>query len=494
MGGAATKEEAAIANGGESIPEQGNKTMQEARPTSVKAAQGADTQSAQPEASTRGTSNIGAQSPSAATVQDGKPKKLFYGYILIVVLGFMYFCSSGIVLPTATIVNPLMLEDQSLGMNATILGTGFSLFVLVQGLSAPLVGGLISKKGARFSMVAGAIIMLVAVLALIFFVSSPIAYFIVFGIVISAATMMVGQLAVQSTIGDWFIARRGVAMTAMMVIGASASFVGPPIVNAIVGTTGGGWRSGWYLMVALCVVLIPVAMLFVKNKPSDIGQFPDGVADADALTGETKQFKVYKNTESVPFKEALRSKYFWLISLAATGGFAAYTLSTSQGVIHFTALGFDHELLVAGVALMGGVSLLGKMLLGMVSDRIEPIRLIVVSGVVLFVGILAGATAQNAIMVYAYYICVGFGFGGINAVFPTTMANYFGAASLSKNLGTGIMITTIVASTLPIMSGAIFDATGSCTLAFYITAAIVAVCTVCGLLVKIPKHDGQKQA
>ncbi|WP_139653672.1 MFS transporter [Raoultibacter phocaeensis] len=432
---------------------------------------------------------LGSDAEASVSAASAKPKKLFYGYVLIVVLGFMYFCSSGIVLPTATIVNPLMLEDQSLGMNATILGTGFSLFVLVQGISAPLVGALISRKGARFSMTLGAVVMLAAMLTLIFFVSSPIAYFIVFGIVTSAATMMVGQLAVQSTIGDWFIARRGMAMTAMMVIGASASFVGPPVVNAIIGATGGGWRSGWYLLVALSIVLIPVALLFIKNKPADIGQFPDGAADAGALAGESKNFKVYKNTAQVAFKEVVKSKYFWLISLAATGGFASYTLATSQGVIHFSSLGFDHGLIVAGVAIMGGISLLGKLLLGMVSDRIEPVRLIVVSTVILFVGILAGAAAQNDAMVYAFFLCVGFGLGGVNAVFPTAMANYFGASSFSKNLGTGIMITTVVASTLPIMSGAIFDATGTCSLAFYITAAIVAVCAVCGLLVKIPKNS-----
>ena len=68
---------------------------------------------------------------------------------------------------------------------------------------------------------------------------------------------------------------------------------------------------------------------------------------------------------------------------------------------------------------MGGVSLLGKLLLGMVSDRIEPIRLIVASTVILVVGILAGAAAQNEAMLFAFYVCVGFGFGGVNAVFPT---------------------------------------------------------------------------
>lgn len=411
----------------------------------------------------------------------------FYGYALVAILGFLYFCSSGIILATATIVNPLMLQDEALGMNATMLGTGFSLFVLVQGISAPLVGALISKFGARFNMTLGAVVLLCAILALIFFVSSPVAYFAVFGVVTSAATMMVGQLAVQSTLGSWFVERRGVAMTCMMVIGASSSFIAPPAVNAIMGATGGGWRSGWYLIAALVALAIPVAFFLVKNHPSDIGEIPDGTSGAKVAAKKCDyRFVVYKNKESVPFKQVVRTPTFWLISLAATSGFAAYTLSTSQGVLHFTSLGFDSGLIVAGVALMGAMGLVGKISMGIVSDRIEPIRLIVVAALILVIGIVVGAEASSDAMLLVFYACIGLGFGGVNAVFPTAMANYFGAGSLSKNLGTGIMITTLVASALPIMSGAFFDATGSCALAFYVTAGIVAACAVCGMLVRFP--------
>lgn len=422
----------------------------------------------------------------------GRPRSgFFYGYALIVVLGFLYFCSSGIILASATIINPLMLQDASLGMNATMLGTGFSLFVLVQGLSAPLIGALISRCGARFSMTLGAVILLASMLALIFVVASAPAYFVVFGIIASAATMMVGQLAVQSTIGNWFVARRGVAMTCMMVIGASASFVAPPAVNAIIGLTGGGWRSGWYLVAVLAAVAIPVAFFLVKNTPADIGQVPDGKLAAREPGGKaTRGFSVYKNPDSVPFSRAIRTPAFWLISLAATSGFAAYTLSTSQGVLHFGSLGFDNASIVAGVALMGAAGLVGKISMGIVSDRVEPIRLIVVAAIILAVGTVVGAVASSRAMLFIFYGCIGLGFGGVNAVFPTAMANYFGAGSLSKNLGVGIMVTTLVASALPIMSGAFFDATGSCALAFYVTAGIVAACAVCGMLVIIPKERG----
>ena len=135
---------------------------------------------------------------------------------------------------------------------------------------------------------------------------------------------------------------------------------------------------------------------------------------------------------------------------------------------------------------MGAMGLVGKISMGIVSDRIEPIRLIVVAALILVIGIVVGAEASSDAMLLVFYACVGVGFGGVNAVFPTAMANYFGAGSLSKNLGTGIMITTLVASALPIMSGAFFDATGSCALAFYVTAGIVAACAVCGMLVRFP--------
>lgn len=109
---------------------------------------------------------------------------------------------------------------------------------------------------------------------------------------------------------------------------------------------------------------------------------------------------------------------------------------------------------------MGAMGLVGKISMGIVSDRIEPIRLIVVAALILVIGIVVGAEASSDAMLLVFYACIGVGFGGVNAVFPTAMANYFGAGSLSKNLGTGIMITTLVASALPILSGAFFDATG----------------------------------
>lgn len=287
-------------------------------------------------------------------------KKPFYGNRLIGILGFMYFCSSGVILPAANVINPLMLEDASMGLTGTLLGMGFSLFVLFQGLSAPVIGAVIDRIGARLTMAIGAVALLGASLALAFLVSSPIAYFICFGIIASVGAMMAGQLSTQSTIGAWFVARRGVAMTATMFIGASSAFLLPPVIEAIIGSCGGSWHSGWYLIAVLSVAMIPVALLLVKNKPSDLGQLPDGASGAGDMAEKRKDFKVFKREKSLAFPQVLRTPAFWLIALAATGGFAAYSFATSQGMIHFTTIGIERSAVVMGVSVMGGASPAGK--------------------------------------------------------------------------------------------------------------------------------------
>lgn len=415
-------------------------------------------------------------------------KKSFFGWPLVVVLGLMYFMSSGFVLATAQIVNPMMLQDPSMGLTGTVLGAGFSLFVLMQGLPSPLVGQLVAKKGAKFTMAVGGVIMLVAALAMIFVVKSAILYFIFFGVILSVSTIMVGQISVQSTVGEWFVAKRGVAMAVTMGIGGLASFAAPLVVNNIIGASGGAWQSGWYLIAVFAVISIPLALLVVKNKPADIGQVPDGSTDA-AAGGAKKPLKVYKNTGQIEYRQAIRSPYFWLIAVGSAGGFCAFSLATSQGIIHFTSLGFDTGTIVGAAAVMGIASIIGKLVIGLLADTIEPIRIIGAALVVIVIGIVCAAMATNAAMIYVYYICTGLGFGSIATNLPTTVANYFGLTAYPKNLSTTMLTTTIISSIIPIMAGALYDATGFATTAFFVTAGIVAVCAVCAFLVRIPKKE-----
>ena len=91
-------------------------------------------------------------------------------------------------------------------------------------------------------------------------------------------------------------------------------------------------------------------------------------------------------------------------------------------------------------------------------------------------------------MVYFYYAVTGLAFGSVTVTFPTAIANYFGQTAQARNLGTGLLVTTLVASSIPLFSGVIYDGSGSLVPAYLISGAIVAACAVCAFAVRFPKQ------
>ena len=99
-------------------------------------------------------------------------KKNFYGWILLVAIGIMFLCSSGFILVGASVVNPLMMADSSMNMNATLMGLGFTLFVLCQGIPAPLIGQFITKYGQKKTFIVGGLLLIIGGLLMAFVVKT----------------------------------------------------------------------------------------------------------------------------------------------------------------------------------------------------------------------------------------------------------------------------------------------------------------------------------
>lgn len=410
---------------------------------------------------------------------------------MAILAGIIYFCSTGCVLATATIANPLMLADESLSLNATMLSAGFSIFVLCQGIPGPLVGSVIGRMGTRFAMILGASIMVLGALAMAFVVSQPWQYLVCFGVLMSVGSVMAGQLSCQNFVGEWFFENRGRAMTIMMLLGGSGAIFVPPLVHMLIGAIG-SWQVAWGFVGACGILVVPLAAAFVRDRRDGkaAAQQGEGEIAPEELQRQRAAVRVYKTTEKISFTQVLRMPAFWLIALAGTGGYAAYTLAVSEGVLHFSAPGFSQESIVGAVATMGALGLVGTLGIGALSDRIEPVRLIGGCLIALTVAIVVAAFASNTPMVYFYYAVTGLAFGAVSVTFPTAIANYFGQTAQARNLGTGLMVTTLVASTIPVFSGAIYDSSGLLSSAFLIAAAIVAVCAVCAFMVRFPKGEG----
>lgn len=122
-------------------------------------------------------------------------KKPFYGWVVVVACGLVYLLLGSFALNAGQIGIPVMVTQPDIMMDRTLVGLGFTVFILFQGLLAPLIGMLVSKKGARVSMMLSAILLIVGgILFAQFGGSSTIAYFLIFGVLLSVSGAMGSQV------------------------------------------------------------------------------------------------------------------------------------------------------------------------------------------------------------------------------------------------------------------------------------------------------------
>jgi MFS family permease len=418
-----------------------------------------------------------------------KPK-LFFGWFLAVVLGFMFFMANGSLLTSAAISNPLM--GESLHMSASELGLGVTLVILAYGLGAPIIGFIISRIGARWTQVIGGCLMILGASGLAFIVKSPLLYYVYFT-VLGVSTIMVGQLSVETTVSAWFVRYRGIAMSLTMAIGGLGAFVSPLIANALITGAGFDWRAAWYFFIGTGALAIVLALFVVRNRPQDIDLQPDGISEEDwrrARKSSTRTTRpvVYKYLEKDECVSALRTPRFWLIACIGTAGFLFYSLSTGVSTLHFASIGIDRMAIVGGVSSMGLSMLVGKLVCGVISDRIEPVRILAFCDAIIAIAVLTSVLIPSFVSVYIFYSAAGFAYGGIVPCLPTAVANHFGAKAMPKNIGMVMCVGGLTSAAVPIAGGMLFDLIGSYAPVFIGVASIATLCAIMGFLLKIPEE------
>ena len=203
-------------------------------------------------------------------------EKKFYGWKVVVVTAVLYALLGNFGLAAAQITIPVMALDPAVGMDRTMIGIGFTVFILMQGLPGPLIGKFVEKYGAKMAFIASSsLIILAGVLLGLFAGASTAAYIVLFGVLLSFSSTLGGQVATQTTIGSWFVVKRGLAMAVTMGLGGVVAFSFPLIANAAIGQEG-NWPMGFFLISVMGAVSLVVALLFMRNKPADMGQAPDG--------------------------------------------------------------------------------------------------------------------------------------------------------------------------------------------------------------------------
>lgn len=200
--------------------------------------------------------------------------------------------------------------------------------------------------------------------------TSPLHMTILWGILVGVGSGFATQVLGSVVANRWFAKNRGVVVGIFSASSATGQLVFLPLFAKLLESH--SWKILVYITSGTAVAIGLLVLLFMRNRPSDMGLLPYGGEKAE-ITADTL---VPKNN---PFKmvfEGLRtgfhSKNFWLLA----GSFFVCGFSTN-GLIgtHFISACMDYginEVSAAGMlSLMGVFDIFGTTLSGWLSDRFD---------------------------------------------------------------------------------------------------------------------------
>jgi len=152
---------------------------------------------------------------------------------------------------------------------------------------------------------------------------------------------------------------------------------------------------------------------------------------------------------------------------------------TQSVMVHLAVHLQDEQLTVAQAAMVmsiiGGVSILGRLTMGVTGDRLGNRHALIICCSVLLLSIIWLQFIQGFWKSSLFAVIYGFAHGGFFAIVSPLIAELFGLASHGSNLGLIFFIGQTGGAIGPIITGSIYDKSQSYQLAFYILLGAVIV-------------------
>ncbi|HEY3085902.1 MAG TPA: MFS transporter, partial [Candidatus Dormibacteraeota bacterium] len=406
-------------------------------------------------------------------------RRLYYGWYLVAGLGLATIVSYGI---TQYLFGVLLLPiERDLGASRASVSAAFSGGVLVWGLLGVPVGRLIDQVGARWPMAFGSVLGAACLFALSR-ISELWQLYAVWSLGLGLAMALTLYPVTFTVVANFFHSRRGRALAVLTLIGGLSSPIYIPAAGWLVAQL--GWREAvQVLAVSALLVALPVHALLVRRRPEDLGLHADGESGAAP--------DVTAPIEGVRLRAALGTRTFWLLTAAAGLSSAAFGVVLAHAVAFLINSGYPPTAAAAVVGLTGVLSLPGRLVFNLASDRAGPQGLLAACTAGLGLGVLFLILAGPAIWVAAFVVVYGLAFGAVSPLRAGVLAEHFGRVAYGSITAFQNLPSAFMSATGPLAAGLLFDRLGDYRLAFALTAAAFALAGLLIFLTPRPRRSLQ---
>ena len=387
----------------------------------------------------------------------------YYGYVILALCFFNMVVMRGVT-GSFSVFYVALLEEfpWSHGIGASIASLNFLVYALV----SPLVGWAFDRLGPRLLIPLSAGLV-GAGLYLSGLSNSLGDLYLAYGVVAAIGQAGLGFVSHSALISYWFVRRRGTAIGIATMGQGLGAFLLIPLSQIFISAL--GWRAAFVDLAAVIILtIVPANAIFLRGRPADIGQLPDGGSVAAAARTEPERTKGVGPREW-SLRSALGSFPFWSITLGHLALGAGLFMIYTHLVAHLARQGLDKLVAAFIVGFIGSMRIGGTLFWGFVSDRLGRGMAYRIALLITLVGIaslIAIGPGSPLWFVYGAAIVYGIGHSAGNPTYGALIGDIFAGATVGTIFGFLEISFGLGSAFGAWFGGYVYDLTGSYRWAF----------------------------
>ncbi|RMF85974.1 MAG: MFS transporter [Nitrospinota bacterium] len=422
-----------------------------------------------------------------------KPARFFYGWVIVGLVFLNIACSFGLWFSFSVFFVAILEEfGRGRGVTAGIFAVGTFIF----GLTSLLIGRIVDRIGPSRVLALGSL-----VLALSFVLISQSTRFwqlyLFFGLFTATGSSALGWVPHATILSAWFVKKRGTFLGIAYAGMGIGILTLSPLIQYLISLW--GWRMTYlFLAGVIALVLFPLNFFFQIDTPAQKGTYPDNQpperrAERKPVPAPRQRIHGTPRLQDWTLREALRGRQLWLLFLANIFiPLGVFPVSTHQ-IAYVVDLGYDKLLAASIFGLLGIWSTIGRILFGIISDRIGRVNAITLSFITSAIGIVLLLLLRDNTQVWLLYIYAfffGLGFGARGPILSAIAADLFQGSNFAVIFGFISLGWGIGGALGPWFAGFVYDLMGSYTLAF-LAAILFLGCSCLCFWLAVPRRARQ---
>ncbi len=390
-----------------------------------------------------------------------------YGWVVVAAGALITCVAMGAMFALPVYLQP-MAEDT--GWSRAGISAAMTIGFIVMGISGFGWGTLSDRIGAR-PVVLMATVLLGAGLLLGSQASELIVFQFAYGGLVGAAGGAYFAPIISTTLG-WFDKNRSLAVSLVSIGGGIAPMVITPFASYLIQTN--GWRSAMLSIAIGALIVIVLAALLIRRAPAVLEPAPSAAA-------QPKRAAMGWSALRTPQFIVLAAVFF--LCCAAHSGPIFHTVSYAM-ICGASALAAASIYSVEGLA-----GLFGRVIFGLLADRLG-VRRVIVAGLVLqAVGIYTYIYVSELTQFYALAAVLGLAYGGVMPLYSVLARDYFSPRVMGTVLGGMVMTSSIGMAFGPVGGGWLYDTFGTYHWLYIASAGIGIAAAALALAFPAKKKD-----